>query len=174
MLPTRCRKGCAFDSPKSLWPIPSRSASPHKHIVITLATAKLDPSPATGGKPPEPQPAMTVARILGFKTQQRFDFTALVEKVSEASRKAGPGRKVCDIFLVDNSESDDKTLDLKVSIFYPEDHPADAHAALSQKAKSSIALTFFCLQAEKDAKGYSVESSMEFSGRTHRETEPRP
>ncbi len=98
----------------------------------------------------------------------------MVEKVSEASRKAGPGRKVCDIFLVDNSKSDDKTLDLKVSMFYPEDHPVDVHAALSQKAKSSIALAFFGLQAKKDAKGYSVESSEDFSGRRHRETEPRP
>ena len=105
---------------------------------------------------------MTVAQVLGFKTQQRFDITALVEKVSEASRKAGPGRKVCGIFSVDNSKADGKTLDLKVSIFHPEDHPVDAHAALSQKAKSSIALTFFGLQAKKDAKGYSVESSKDF------------
>ncbi len=60
----------------------------NKKVVINLATAKLDPILATGGKPPEPQPAMTVAQVLGLKTQQRFDITALVEKVSEASRKA--------------------------------------------------------------------------------------
>ncbi len=142
--------------------------------MINLAAAKLDPILATGGKPPEPQPAMTVAQVLGLKTQQRFDITALVDKSLEASRKAGPGRKVCGIFLEDNSEADDKTLDLKVPIFYTEDNPAHAHAAPSQKAKSSIALTFFSLQAKKDAKGYSVESSKEISGRTHRETEPRP
>ena len=41
------------------------TSSPKK-IVINLAAAKLEPILAKGGKPPEPQPAMTVAQVLGF------------------------------------------------------------------------------------------------------------
>ena len=133
-----------------------------KKVVINLAASKLDPILATGGSAPKPVPAMTVADVLGFNANQRFDITALVDRVSETPRQAGLARKVFDVFLVDDSKSDDKTLDLKVSLFVAERSFAALHADMKQTAKSSTAITFFGLQATKNDKGYSVQSSRDF------------
>ena len=116
---------------------------------------------------------MTVADVLGFNANQRFDITALVDRVSETPRQAGLARKVFDVFLVDDSKSDDKTLDLKVSLFVAERSFAALHADMKQTAKSSTAITLFGLQATKNDRGYSVQSSRDFSGPRRRETEPQ-
>ena len=58
-----------------------------KKVVINLAASKLDPILATGGSTPKPVPAMTVAEVLGFNANQRFDMTALVDRVSETPRQ---------------------------------------------------------------------------------------
>ena len=144
-----------------------------KKVVINLAASKLDPILATGGSAPKPVLAMTVAEVLGFNANQRFDITALVDRVSETPRQAGLARKVFDVFLVDDSKSDDKTLDLKVSLFAAERSFAALHAHMKQTAKSSTAITFFGLQATKNDKGYSVQNSRDFSGPRRRETEPQ-
>ena len=60
-----------------------------KKVVINLAASKLDPILATGGSAPKPLPAMTVAEVLGFNANQRFDMTALVDRVSETPRQVG-------------------------------------------------------------------------------------
>ena len=75
--------------------------------------------------------------------------------VSETPRQAGLARKVFDVFLVDDSKSDDKTLDLKVSLFVAGRSFAALHADMKQTAKSSTAITFFDLQAKKNDRGYS-------------------
>ena len=67
-----------------------------KKVVIDLAPSHLDPGLATGGLPPKPEPALTVAHVPGFKATQRFDVTALVSNVSQSPRRAGPNLKVFD------------------------------------------------------------------------------
>ncbi len=133
-----------------------------KKVVINLAASKLDPILATGGSTPKPVPAMTVAEVLGFNANQRFDMTALVDRVSETPRQAGAARQVFDVFLVDDSKSGDKTLDLKVSLFAAEESVAALRAHMKGFEKSSTAITFFGLQAKKNDKGYSVQSSKDF------------
>ena len=64
-----------------------------KKVVINLAASKLDPILASGGSAPKPLPAMTVAEVLGFNANQRFDITALVDSVSETPRQIGSARR---------------------------------------------------------------------------------
>ena len=88
--------------------------------------------------------------------------SALVDSVEETARQVGLARQVFDVFLVDDSKSGDKTLELKVSLFAAERSFAALHADMKQTAKSSTAITFFGLQATKNDKGYSVQSSKDF------------
>ena len=133
-----------------------------KKVVINLAASKLDPILASGGSAPKPLPAMTVAEVLGFNANQRFDITALVDSVSETPRQLGSARQVFDVFLVDDSKSGDKTLELKVSLFADAKSFAALHEQMKEKVKSSSAVTFFGLQAMKNDKGYFVQSSRDF------------
>ena len=133
-----------------------------KKVVINLAAPKLDPILATGGSTPKPVPAMTVAEVLGFNANQRFDMTALVDRVSETPRQVSGAREVFDVFLVDESKSGDKTLDLRVSLVAAEQSVAALRAHMKGFEKSSTAITFFGLQATKNDKGYSVQSTKDF------------
>ena len=110
-----------------------------KKVVIDLASSKLDPVLATGGQLVRPEPAMTVTQVLGFEATQRFDVTALVDKVSQTTRAGGPGRRAFDMFLVDDSKKGDKTIDVKVTLFYADGPSARLHTEMLEKAKSSKA-----------------------------------
>jgi hypothetical protein len=66
------------------------------------------------------------------------------------------------VFLLDDSKSGGKTLDLKVSLFADDQSLAGLRADMKGLEKSSTAIAFFGLQATKNEKGYSVQSSKDF------------
>ena len=73
-----------------------------------------------------------------------------------------PKSQVFDVFLLDDSKSGGKTLDLKVSLFADDQSLATLRSDMKGFEKSSAAITFFGLQATKNEKGYTVQSSKDF------------
>ena len=73
-----------------------------------------------------------------------------------------PKSQVFDVFLLDDSKSGGKTLDLKVSLFADDQALAGLRAEMKGLEKSSTSATFFGLQATKNEKGYTVQSSKDF------------
>ncbi len=117
-------------------------------ILVDLQTTKMDPLLNEAQAAPEPQPVTSVASCLELRQVQRFDLTALVSSVSNPRKGGAEPRKAVDVILIDGSQGNGKTQQLKVTLFYDAVLGADPMGDLRASASGADALTYSACKAK--------------------------
>ena len=139
-------------------------STPLKQVVdLTKTTMQLGVD-ATAGLA-QPSPSTTVANCSKLQANQYFDVTALVRAVGEI-RSYQQGRSGFSVEILDGSldETSQKTKVMPLMVYFDTEREStwkEAKALLEDCLKSKQAVSFFCIQGNKD-------SNEKFSFRTTR------
>ena len=102
--------------------------------------------------PSGPEPPCTIADILSFKRQQRFDLMAIVKEILN-ERRTGDGCPVVDVRLMDGStqrnNSGETIASLPLTLFFP----SDSKVIAFKKHVATTPLVFMCLQGYTEQGG---------------------
>ena len=132
-------------------------------FVVDLSRTKLDPLLSKeDGQVIQAQPSLTLSEINELQQNQRFDVTALVEKVSDP-RPTQNNRIRRHIQIIDQSDS---KVQVTTWTFWTDAVPSKEHSAMIDILRTvegtARPLAFFALTGKKSGQGFSIENSNDF------------